>query len=115
MNGLPFIAFLITIAIRLAWQHYNTRREENVMHDLQVTIRARSVRLEALTPAGAMFLDEGGDAPTGTLVCSLLDYQFLVRRAFEVGLVLDLVRTPAAVEVAHLQRMLKRPVKEIKR
>lgn len=109
MNGLPFIAFLITIAIRLAWQHYNTRREENVtMHDLQVTIRARSVRLEALTPAGAMFLDEGGDAPTGTLVCSLSDYQFLVRRAFEVGLVLDVVRTPAAVEVAQLERMFTR-------
>jgi hypothetical protein len=109
MNGLPLglIAFLTTIAIRLAWQHYNTRREENVtMHDLQVTIRARSVRLEALTPAGAMFLDEGGDAPTGTLVCSLSDYQFLVRRAHEVGVVFDVARTAAAVEVAELERML---------
>jgi hypothetical protein len=55
MNGLPLglIAFLITIAIRLAWQHYNTRREETTMHDVRVTIRARSVKMEALTPAGA--------------------------------------------------------------
>ena len=101
MNGLPLglIAFLITIAIRLAWQHYNTRREETTMHDVRVTIRARSVKMEALTPAGAMFLE-------GTTVFSLGDYQFLVRRAFEVGLVFDVARTSAAVEVDALERML---------
>jgi hypothetical protein len=102
MNGLPLglFVFLLTIAIRLAWRHYNTRREETItMHDVRVTIRTRSVKMEALTPAGAMFLE-------GTTVFSLADYQFLVRRAFEVGLVFDVARTSAAVEVDALERML---------
>lgn len=102
MNRLPLglFAFLLTIAIRLAWQHYNTRREETItMHDVRVTIRARSVKMEALTPAGAMFLE-------GTTVFSRGDYEFLVRRAFEVGVVLDVARTAAAVEVDALERML---------
>ena len=106
MNGLPLglIAFLITIAIRLAWRHYNTRREETItMHDVRVTIRARSVKMEALTPA--MFLE-------GTTVFSRGDYEFLARRAHEVGLVFDVARTSAAVEVDALERMLTRKKEE---
>jgi hypothetical protein len=69
-----------------------TGRRKQTCADLRSTIckTGRRVLVEALTLPGLVFLDEGGDAPTGTLVLSRGDYQQLVRRAFEVGLLIDI-------------------------
>jgi hypothetical protein len=100
MSGLPLLAFVVVVLIRLAW-HLGCRKENVVtMHaDIRVTIGRTRVKMDAITPAGSLFLE-------GTTVFSRGDYECLVRRAHEVGVVFDVARTTAAVEVAELERML---------
>jgi hypothetical protein len=55
--------------------------------DILAELRGRRVILSPLSIAGGMFLSEGGEQRRdGSLVVTLSDYDFLVRRAAELGL-----------------------------
>jgi hypothetical protein len=100
---------LVIVGIRLLValeRHHHVHKEATMSEDIRAVIGRRSVRLSALTMEGALFLDEGGEVRGGVLVLSRGDYRNFVRAAFEVGLVIDVVRTPRAVEIDTLERML---------
>lgn len=64
--------------------------------DILAVSRGRRWVLRPLSMAGGLFLSEGGESRRdGSLVVTPHDYQFLVRRAAELGL--DIAATASAI------------------
>ena len=78
--------------------------------DILAVPRGRRWVLRPLSIAGGMFLAEGGEQRRdGSLVVTLDDYDFLIRRATKLGLEID-----ATDERDPLERMYNLPSREVK-
>jgi hypothetical protein len=79
--------------------------------DILAVPRGRRVILRPLSLAGGMFLAEGGEQRRdGSLVVTTGDYEFLVRRAAELGL-----EIAATDERDPLERIYNLPWREVAR
>lgn len=79
--------------------------------DILAVPRGRRWVLRPRSLAGAMFLSEGGESRRdGSLVVTPHDYDFLVRRAAELGL-----EIAATGERDPLERMFNLPSREVSR